>query len=377
MDGCNHYRFRIPFEAMREKVEGGYFDWAPIGKVREWAASGSLVKPTDYDIMLLPRHRPLPYGYKDEHDVEDIPDEMWQSIKELGVEVERKSHLLDLVRVLRIRQAVVLEYDDDYWTDSRDLGYDYQDLLRQLLAEVDAVTVSTPHLRKLVQRYAPGVPVYVLPNCVMWGEWQDRERWDTWPEDSVVLGLTGSQTHHEDWRVLEAVLPRVLNKYGQVCLLVGGFTPDYLEGLKDQFPDRVVFAEARPYGDYPEMVRQSDITLCPVIPDDEFNLSKSAIKAIEGMAASRPVNGHMGGSVPITSDLYYYRRVTGGHKRGLTIPHTEDAWYEAITTLVTDDDKRMRMAKKGRSWVHQNRRIETQWSLWWDAYRGIHRRRKH
>ena len=77
----------------------------------------------------------------------------------------------------------------------------------------------------------------------------------------------------------------------------------------------------------------------------------------------------------LTSDLYYYRRATGGNKRGLTISHTPEAWYAAIRTLVTNNDLRMRLAKKGRAWVYKNRRIDDKWTLWWDAYRDIHRRK--
>jgi len=64
MGGCEQYRVRIPFEEIREKVPGSVMDWAPLNKVREWAGRSRQykVKPTDYDMWLMPRHRPLPYG---------------------------------------------------------------------------------------------------------------------------------------------------------------------------------------------------------------------------------------------------------------------------------------------------------------------------
>jgi glycosyltransferase involved in cell wall biosynthesis len=368
MDGCNHYRFRIPFEELRRRVEGGYFDWAPQAQVRQWAMSNAKTKPSDYDILLLPRHRPLPAEYgKPSEDTYDSAREHF------GLELEGKSHLIDMVKVLKMKQSIVLEYDDDYWTDSRDLGYAYSELLVELLGEVDAVTVSTPHLRKLVQKYSPGTPVHILPNCVNWGEWQDHQRWDVW-DDSVVVALTGSETHEHDWEVLKDALPRVLKQHGNVKLLIAGYMPEYLEGLD---PDRVIFQEPVSYDDYPGLIRQADIVLCPVVPDDEFNQSKSAIKAIEGLAATRTLSdGNQGGAVPITSDLYYYRRVTGGNKRGLTIPHQDTSWESAISTLVTDETMRNRLAKKGRSWAYKNRSIEQQWGQWRDVYRNIHRRKR-
>ena len=373
MDGCNHYRFRIAFEELRRKVDGGIFDWAPMGKVREWANSNAEFKPTDYDILLLPRHRPLPYL---PGEYENIPDQIKVGAEALGYPTEGKSHLLDMVRILRSNQSIVLEYDDDYFTNSRDLKYQHYDLFHELVGMADAIIVSTDYLAKVARRYATGVPVYVLENSVNWDEWQNRERFDWAPEDHIVIGLTGSPTHGDDWLVLKDVMPRVLKENGNVTFVIGGWSPEYFRELVETH-DRAQFTGPVVYDDYPSMIRQFDITLCPVKPDDEFNFSKSAIKAIEGLAAGRELaNGRSGGSVPITSKLYYYQRVTGGNKRGLSIDHTPEAWYDAITTLIRNNELRMRLAQKGRGWVYKNRSIERNWQRWWAAYREIHRRKR-
>lgn len=389
MDGCAQYRFRIPFEELRRRVKGCAFDWAPISKVRDWSEGGNRYEvdrlldgrlvpkrrllPTDYDIFLLPRFRPELYG---EGEWEAIPQWVKDKLTEMGVVLTGRSHLIDLMRVMRGSVKMVVEYDDDYFTGSRDLNYELYDLLYDFMKEVDAFTVSTPYLRGLIQKYAPGKPVYVLPNAINWDEWQGHERIPEIGDDRIVLGLTGSMTHQHDWRVLEDVLPRILREHGEVIYLAGAYLPEYLEPLNDQFPDQFMYHPPVDYMQYPQVIRQADIVLCPVDPEDPFNLGKSAIKAIEGLAASRPLdNGRMGGAVPITSDLYYYRRVTGGNKRGLTIEHTPEAWYKAITSLITNKNMRQSMAQKGRAWVLQNRAIENQWHLWWNAYREIYRRK--
>lgn len=379
MDGCNQYRFRIPFEELRRRVQGGIFDWAPLGKVREWAGMDrsqvpSRVKPTDYDMFLLPRFRPTPYQ---EGEFENMDPVIRSAVEQLGIQLTGKSHMIDLMRVLRGTVMTVLEYDDDYFTNSRDLGYDLYELFYDFLKEVDAFTVSTDYLRKLVQRHAPGKPVFILPNCVDWDEWQDHHRWEMIPDDHVVLGLTGSSTHYEDWKVLETVLPRILKEHGNVIYLSGAYLPDYLEPLQDQYPDRVIAWPAVEYEEYPAVVRQADIVLCPVVPTDPFNFGKSALKAVEGLAASRVLpNGQLGGGVPVTSPLFYYQRVTGGGKRGLTVPHTPEGWYDGITTLIKNQDMRMRLAQKGRGWVRKHRAIDQQWHLWWAAYQEIYRRKR-
>lgn len=374
MGGCEHYRFRIPFEEIRRRVPGAYLDWMPIDAARRAAKDGNGVKPTDYDLLLWPRHRPIPYGTVEPESGDETPSlnevsGMLDAVEEqLGITLDRESHLVDLADILKLKQRIVLEYDDDYFSNSRDLHYDQYELLHKLMAKASAVTVTTTYLRDLYQKFAAGVPVYVLPNVVNWDEWQGHRKWEKWPEDAVVLALTGSPTHEKDWRIMESVLPIALEEHPQAHLLVGAYMPDYLMPLAEKYKDRVHFEEPVPYHQYTEVVAQGDIILCPVIPDDPFNLGKSAIKAIEGLAA---------GGVPVTSDLFYYNRVTGKNKRGLTVPHGDvDAWCTAIAKLVNDKNYRMRLLRKGRSWVRANRSIDQAWPLWWNAYREIYNRRK-
>ncbi len=388
MGGCENYRVRIPYEQIRERIKGGVADWTSVGMARKWASGqlGMRTRPTDYDIVVWPRHRPLPYGVPD-HDGSPTPDlqtvqrELGPAAGQLGITLEGKSGLLDLIDIWKRKAAVVLEYDDDHHTGSRHFGgYEYDELVVELMRRADAITVTTPYLRRICLQAAPDVPVYTLPNCVCFGEWQEWARWTRWPEDYVVLGLTGSTTHGKDWQVMEAVLPRILKDHGNAALLLQGFVPDYLKPLICKYPERVYADDAfRSYEEYPMVVRQADIVLCPVIPDDKFNLAKSNIKAVEGLAAGRPLSiGGVGGATPIMSPLDYYREVAGNGHRGIVIKDHYDAdrWYDAISALIQDKERRERYGRAGWKWVKKNRSIEAQWHLWWDAYRAIYRRKQ-
>jgi len=378
MGGCEQYRVRIPYESIRNNVKNAVLDWAPIGHVREWAAGRHryTTRPTDYDMIVLPRHRPLPYGTDGTVTFEQVPDRVKQTLKGMGAQVEGEAHLMDLVRTLKLKQVVVGEYDDDHW-GSRDLGYqEYVDLARMFLQELDAITVTTPYMRRLVKEYAPDVPIYVLPNAVNFGEWQGWKRWKRWPQGYTVLALTGSITHYQDWKVLRDVIPRILKERDDVALLLQGFIPDYFEDLPYVYPGHV-YADRNfvQYEDYPGIIRQADIVLAPVDPEDRFNWAKSNIKAVEGMAAGRELsNGSVGGAAIIASPLAYYKEAVYG--RGIIADHEPDAWYSAIMQLVNDKELRMRYQQLGHTWVKRNRSAETVWQDWWNAYRKIYRRQK-
>ena len=388
MGGCENYRMCVPFRQIREQVDGSIADWVSMKAARRWCAGqlGLRTRPTDYDVIVWTRPMPLPYGARD-GDGNPTPSypvvrrQLGDVARQFGIELEGKSHTLDLIDLWKRESAIVLEYDDDH-TGSRQLAnYEHYELVGELMRRADALTVTTPWLRQRCLEAAPDTPVYVLPNCVHFGAWQEWPRWKRWPERYIVIGLTGSVTHYDDWLVLGTALPQIMRDHGNVALLLQGFVPDYLEPLLAQYPDRVYADDKfRVYEEYPSVVRQADIVLCPVVPEDAFNQAKSGIKAIEALAAGRPLaSGGVGGAAPIVSPLNYYREVVGhGSHRGITIKdhHNADEWYDAIATLVTDQEKRERYGRLGWNWVRKNRAIETKWRLWWDAYRDIYRRKQ-
>jgi len=381
MGGCEQYRIRIPFEQIRAKVPNTALDWAPVGKVQKWAGIKDKSKPlpSDYDLWLLPRHRPLPYGIDGTIDFERVPESLKVAAKKhFDIELEGDAHLLDMLRIVRNKIGIVMEYDDDHW-GSRDLGYmEYVDLAQKQLQLADAITVTTPYMEQLVKTYAPQVPVYILPNVVKFSEWQGWERWLRWPEGWLVIGLTGSPTHHDDWVVLKDVIPRILDEYHNVAFLLAGYVPDFFEDLHLLYPAQVYNdSYFRTYQDYPGLIRQADIILCPVDPTDKFNWAKSGIKAVEGMAAGRVLpNGMMGGAVPIVSPLDYYQEAVGNDKRGLVVEHTPESWERAIRLLLTNGTLRQQLQYRGLKYVREHLSIETRWGLWWNAYQEIYRRKQ-
>jgi hypothetical protein len=213
-----------------------------------------------------------------------------------------------------------------------------------------------------------GKTAYILPNMLDPRVWFAEPEPRTIPADEIVIGLSGSKTHIDDWAVMQYVLPGLLEKHPNVRLLITGFHPEYLKGLP-----RTEYLPAMHYLNYAKMVQSCDIILAPVDPNDHFNDSKSEIKTTEGQGARRRVNGMNAGAAVIATDNQVYRLGVQSEKTGLLVDHTPRAWSEALERLVTDTALRHRLQIDGHKWAKTHRNIVTGWPLWDRAYESIFR----
>lgn len=249
---------------------------------------------------------------------------------------------------------LVYETDDDLTDEHRDFG------LGQWVGETvelcDAVTVSTKHLNGVMQRY--GKPTYTIPNHLNTGWYGKVSAAAERVSDGLVIGLVGTHTHWGDWLLVLDALKRIKADYPDVTIACGGYRPPYLEGVVHQ-----MYAPL-PFEKYPAILRQFDIRLCPLDGEDEFNLSKSPIAALEAMAATRPLGDRVGGAVALCSDHPVYRGINA------TLV-SDDGWYDAIALLIEDSRRREELAVAGHKWVRKNRDMRQGVGLWARAYHTI------
>ena len=175
--------------------------------------------------------------------------------------------------------------------------------------------------------------IAVVPNYI------DPRNWPQRPlqiRTKPVVGLVGSASHVEDWKLAAEPMRRIMARH-DVDFLVAGFVPDYLRDL-------VTMPYAwMPLTHYPYVVNQIDIGLCPLV-DDHFNRCKSPIKAFEyGLA----------GAAVIASPTQYDSVVRG---KG-TIARTALEWELGIEKYIVDANKR-RLAARGL-----NEYVEKRWNI--------------
>lgn len=275
--------------------------------------------------------------------------------------------------------AVVCDYDDD-------LSNEHRKVTDGVLPDPrmwDALTVSTDQLKERFKGW--NKYVYILPNAI------DTKVLNADPQGipfrrrlgGRTVGLTGSETHQEDWKPAVAALLKLLPDFPDVTLYVSGFMPDELRGHPQVAYPGLVYYEGDvplladglrvPITHYGQILQDIDIGLCPVDPDDPFNHYKSNLKALELMLSKRPVFVHYnnkdkvmdggaaviatGGSLPIYKDAVNVLS-------GIRIDHHHDPheWEIAVRGMLNALDVfQVAGHKHAQSWTidkHTRHRID-------------------
>ena len=344
---CEIYRVSTPFYYLT-KQKGWLADWISFTELHQKYEEQAMLKPelgdrfldelvNSYDMFVFARICIAP-----REDAYESGKYLIQKMRDAG-------------------KKVVYEVDDDYTNEFRHVANgDAVTLARWC----DAITVTTPYLASTMETKT-GRPTHIVPNVV------DPVFWKEPPltrlsEDKLRIVLSGSKTHYADWKILEGVLQRIAEEHENVRVLLGAFHPDYLRDVK-----HVEFVPAMIYPQYTQLVKNADIILAPVDPEDKFNNGKSPIKAIEGMAATRLINGVPHGAAVIATDNDVYRLAVTHNRNGLLVPQDVEAWYDAIEKLILDHEFRLKLQRT--AWVDAWKRydLSKQWVKWARAYNKI------
>lgn len=275
-----------------------------------------------------------------------------------------RDQVLNVIALLRdYGKLVIYEVDDDYTNEYRQV-VDGDAITPASLC--DAITVTTPMLAERMTRLT-GRPAYVLPNMCDPALWHRPSKINRLHPNKITIGLSGSATHHGDWRVLETVMPRILREYsGKVHFLLTGYHPEYLHHLPN-----TDYLPGMDYRSYAELVKSCDIVLAPVDPLDGFNNSKSEIKTTEGQSAMRLIAGFNAGAAVIATDNPVYRLGVQHEKTGLLVEHTPDAWYDALKRVIENKRFREDLQINGHKWAKRHRNMQTGWPQWATLYSNL------
>jgi spore coat protein SA len=159
--------------------------------------------------------------------------------------------------------------------------------------------------------------------------------------------FTGRLVRYKGVHVLVEAM-RILEKQGIAanCKIVGGSgfgknkDSRYVKQLKRDAPSNCELVGYRSGEAFSELLQDADVFCCPSIWNDPFPLAP-----LEGMAAGLPIIASSVGGLP--EALAY-----GG---GILIPPNDaEALAEALGTLVTDEQRRKRLATEAREAVEKH-----------------------
>lgn len=299
-DGCSYYRGEVPAEALNQ---AGHSATVGISLPAEAMREG-------HTVVAQRLHMPAPAA-------------LWHSLGDVGV-------------------RRVFEVDDDLWhlppEHPSAAWYAQTDVRRMLdivISQADAVTVSTDPLAEVLREHTDA-PVTTIPNYIpRWfldqGADNRRER-TTWPGTAVpyTVGWAGSMTRSNDWT---PGVVRMVNRWVQR-------NPEdrvRIYGGKDWGIERADVVEW--ITGVEEYIRTvfMDVMLIPLV-HNEFNRSKSHIKALECMAL---------GIVPIVWDEQPYREIITHGVDGFRAINEHHA--REYLDLLRDGDFRTMLSDNGRA----------------------------
>lgn len=208
---------------------------------------------------------------------------------------------------------------------------------RATMQQCDAFFGSTPAL--VGHAEDAGRPGRVFPNGIgkLLAQASDRALARPRRRGPLRLGyLSGTKTHQADWAMVEPAVAKVLGAVPEAEL--------YLVGLIEPTPvlapyrHRIVLRPFVPWWKLPDVLRDLDVHLAPLVLGDPFNECKSAIKWLEAGLVSTPT---------VASPTGPFRDVIRDGENGC-LATTEDDWFSAIRTLLESPEERSRMGAAAR-----------------------------
>ncbi len=228
--------------------------------------------------------------------------------------------------------------------------------LTTALMTADMVTVTQPKLAEAYWKYNSNI--VCLPNCVDLNLWKKP---DFKEHEEIRVYWSGGSSHYEDWCLLAEVMPKIIEKYPQVKLVLMGMKFD---GTLKEIPQAKI--EFHPWVDtlaypYKTALLNPDICVIPLV-DNEFNRGKSNIKWVEMGALEVPC---------VTSYVTPYKEHMTDDNGIFIENNDKDGWIDGISMLIEDKSMRLSMAESAHQTVRDNFDINKEWKQWENAYRSL------
>lgn len=209
---------------------------------------------------------------------------------------------------------------------------------RTLLEVADGYVGSTNALCEHIGRLT-GLPTYRYANGVgaALGRISERALQHEREDGPLRIGyFSGTTTHDEDWATIAPVVAALMAERPGLELWIGGHLT-----LGPGFDAVVARVRRFPMMDWtrlPDVLRQLDVNLAPLVLSSDFNEAKSAIKWLEAALVETPT---------VASATEPFREAIDQGRTGFLARGPED-WREALVQLLDDPVLRHRTGARAR-----------------------------
>jgi glycosyltransferase involved in cell wall biosynthesis len=244
--------------------------------------------------------------------------------------------------------------------------------LKEVMKQVDKVTVSTPYLAELYSKYHNDITV--VRNYVDWDMWEDiTPQYEVEREGRIRIGYQGVFRFRQgDLAILRPIIEPFLKRHSNVDFVANHEDVHNFLGIPE---DRRVTVGEYDFlnidtGEYamPERTATMDIGLVPLTPGG-LSEAKSHLKGMEYNAAGIPF---------VASNTESYRWYLGEAEKAkafwkgdaVTIAHNQTEWVEKLDALVRYEESRRSGGMNGRV-LAQQLSIQKNYGKWVDVYEEL------
>ena len=225
--------------------------------------------------------------------------------------------------------------------------YKGADLYQLALSQCDYAIASTAVLGEYMAKYVKG-KVFVLPNCLdeeLLSFIDVSKKQHVHKKSIQIVYGSGTSTHDSDFLEASGALLRILKRYPQVELVIHGILN--LPANFDDFSAQIKKIPVMRASEYYAALNQYDINIAP-LEKTVFNDAKSNIKFLEASIFRLPT---------VASGAYEFSKVIENGQNGF-LCDSEDAWFDAIESLVLDEKLRKSIGSKAFDTVMEDYRIQ-------------------
>lgn len=228
--------------------------------------------------------------------------------------------------------------------------------LLHAMMNVDAITVTTPVLKSVVDQYNNNV--FVLPNYLDDSIWSFKPKSKKEKQSLVRIAFVGTQSHQPDVEKIAKPLSKIAEKYKQRVsfLFYGMEIPEMLKDLENIEHRASVTYD---YADFALDVRSisADIAIAP-LNNTLFNRCKSPIKYMEYTAMGLPC---------VFSRTVPYSEIIEDGVNGF-LAEKPNEWIEKISKLIDDQILRKQLLVNAQHDVRTNWMLHDHANLWQACY---------